>query len=146
MPSCNLCGKETELVTAIIEGTELKVCNNCARHGKVLRKPQEFTKRVFIQKKEIEYNIVENYAELIRKKREKLQLTQEDFSKKLNERLSIMQKIENSQMKPPIGLAKKLEKELDIKLLEEVKESSAETTKEKKEAFTIGDFIKVRKR
>ncbi|MBI2145850.1 hypothetical protein HYU22_00745 [Candidatus Woesearchaeota archaeon] len=33
MATCELCGKTAEVVTADIEGVELKVCSHCTAHG-----------------------------------------------------------------------------------------------------------------
>ena len=38
MSLCDMCGKETDLVVALIEGTELNVCRECGKFGKILRK------------------------------------------------------------------------------------------------------------
>jgi len=34
--NCDMCGSEENLFRATIEGSELKVCRNCSKHGKVL--------------------------------------------------------------------------------------------------------------
>jgi len=36
MPACEMCGKDSSLVKARIEGAELEVCNDCARYGQII--------------------------------------------------------------------------------------------------------------
>lgn len=146
-----MCGKDTNLVIALIEGTELKVCEGCAKFGKIIRRIQpEPTKkeRKIIEKtksdekEEIIEVIVEDYNKKIKQAREKLSLDQKDFAKKINEKASLMHKIESGHFKPSINLARKIEKFLKIKLIEqqEIKDKNFNTTKS--DAFTIGDILK----
>ncbi len=165
--ACDLCGKTVSLVQAIIEGTELSVCESCARHGKIVRK-QTYAQSISSQKTEHQkqtqsnnisqerikpqvqetiLDIVKEYAHLIKESREKQALTQEDFAKQLSEKVTLLQKIESGGVKPTIALAKKLEHALHIKLIEEVKEETEyESPKMKRNTFTLGDFVKIKKR
>lgn len=142
---CELCGKEKELVYAIIEGVELKVCNDCARHGKVLIKPKPIIKKSRIETEMPMYDYVENFAQLIKKKREELGLRQEELAIKINERTSLVHKIESGQMKPSLDVAKKLEKFFGIKIIKELKEEKVSLSPTKTKEFTIGDLIKFKK-
>ena len=38
MALCDMCGKETKLIVALIENTELNVCEKCGKFGKIIRK------------------------------------------------------------------------------------------------------------
>ncbi|MBN1544373.1 TIGR00270 family protein [Candidatus Woesearchaeota archaeon] len=157
MSTCDMCGKEAELVKARIEGTLLDVCDECARFGEIVERrafrPKELPQRQAAapkpKRKEILQIIVTDYADKIKNAREKMGLTQEEFSKKLNERVSIMQKMEAGQFKPSIDLARKLERELHVHLVEQYDEAGEiplSTPKTKGEGFTLGDFVKVRKK
>ena len=155
---CDMCGKNTNLYRTMIEGAELNVCKDCGGHGRVLGaiktkeeiKQEEIRVREFLEKKkapkDIETNerMVEDYSSIIRKKRETLGLTQEEFAKKLNERESIIHNLEHGSFSPPITLARKLEKLLDITLVEEVK-TDFKAEKTRGGALTIGDMLKMRK-
>lgn len=150
---CDLCGKQGELFRAKIEGSELTVCGNCSKYGKVLGYATSFTQKdsqinkQVSQKpviKEPEEFILTNYSELIRKKREQLKLNQEDFAKLLNEKLSILHKIETNNFEMPLDQAKKFEKILHIKLVEVFKEPDVKIIGQKKDGFTLGDFIKIK--
>ena len=92
MPYCDLCGKETKvLYRVIIEGSEMLVCEECAKLGRTLgkidyRRPP---KRTLSQRLEDagrdvteEDLIVEDFGERIKRAREKLGLTREDRRKR----------------------------------------------------------------
>ena len=40
-----MCGKDTNLFLASVEGCELKVCKVCAKHGKILRSVRPNTQK-----------------------------------------------------------------------------------------------------
>ncbi len=148
MTSCEMCGREENTTLAVVEGVELNVCEKCASFGKPVRKPainKALVAKTQIKQpeKEIIQTIREDYSELIRNKREKMGLTQKDFSKFLSEKESLIHKIESGMYPPPIDLARKIEKQLGISLIEE-KEITQQHLKAKNETFTIGDVIKVK--
>ncbi|MBI4146103.1 TIGR00270 family protein [Candidatus Woesearchaeota archaeon] len=145
MPNCELCGKETQLMTAIVEGTKLNVCQNCGKYGKVLATPRIAKKVETPAATQPSETIVENYAKLIREAREKQGLTQEEFAKNLNEKESIIHKLENGTYTPPITLARKLEKMLKITLVETEVELTTTSEKRKTGTLTIGDLIQLKK-
>ncbi len=151
MPKCEMCGKEGELYNTEIEGVILSVCTKCSKHGKVLKKTKVIVKKGQIEEKrkekpEREEFVVANFAKLIRNKRNKLGKTQKEFAQMLNEKESIIQKIENGSFEPPIKTAKRFEKILNIKLVEEIEIGEEKTGKRAKaEGLTIGDILKLKK-
>ena len=64
--------------------------------------------------------LVEDYHRRIQHARDQQGWSQEDLGKKINERKSIISKLENRSMKPDDILVRKLEKALNIKLMESV--------------------------
>ena len=72
-------------------------------------------------------------------------LSQKDFASRINEKESMIHKIETGAFEPPLDLAKKLEKILGIKLVEEHLEKHEKFKRSKEGGFTLGDFIKVKK-
>ncbi len=151
-----MCGKPAEdLARALIERVELEVCMDCSKFGKVIaqvRRPsareqgRQWIKKHAQQPKEEKIElIVEDYAELIKKKRESLGLSQKDFAVKINEKESLVHKIETGAFEPPIALAKKLEKILHVKLIEGHDEKFVNSRSEKGAGFTLGDFIRLKK-
>ena len=153
-----MCGSESRLYKSEIEGTLLNVCHNCAKFGKVVANvhdkkflekrekkwEKERQSRPLLSKEEITQSVVEDYAKIIKEKRESMDLKQEDFAKKINEKESIIHKIETSHFEPSIKLARKIEKFLRVKLVEQQVSESVETEKTPSEAFTLGDFIKIK--
>jgi len=138
---CELCGREGEIVSAIIEGVELNACLNCAKHGQILKKPVLIKKEKKIQAEEIEESLVSNFAALIKRKREQLGLNQEDFAKMLNEKLSVLHNIENGSFRPSIAVARKFERILGIKIIEEIRPQKISLEKIKAGGLTIGDIL-----
>ena len=155
---CDLCGKQGELFKAKVEESVLTVCKNCSKYGKVLGYAASFAQKGSQPTKstmqaaqkpvinEPEEFILANYSELIRTKRQQLKLNQEDFAKLLNEKLSILHKIETSNFEMNIDQAKKFEKILHIKLVEVFKEPDMKIQEQKKQGFTLGDFIKIKEK
>ena len=147
-----MCGKKDISFVASIEGTELNVCSDCAKFGKITRRimPAE-VQQIKIKKiekepeEEIIENIVEGYGKLIKEAREKLGLNQEDFGKKVNEKVSVIHSLESEHHEPNIDLAKKLEKLLKIKLVKEEKLEKVSFGKSVSGQITIGDIIKIKK-
>jgi len=124
MPSCELCGRNPSVFDCEVEGTMMRVCQDCSRFGKV--KGKSNVKIVFqeIKKslpKEQEYVFVQGYGLIVKNARERLGLKQEDFAKKINEHKSLIHQVESEHIKPSIIFAKKLERALHIKIVEEVK-------------------------
>ncbi len=165
MSLCEICGKDSFLLKTKIEGAVLQLCKSCGAGGQVLdnRSFNNFNKKRGFRSQrrdqEDTRSIVSDYAKRLQAARNKQGMSQEDFAKSLNERLSTVQKWESGQMKPWLSVAKKLERLLGISLIEkkddgadvsneETKTSSSKSVKARKAAdgFTLGDFIKVRNR
>jgi putative transcription factor len=64
-----------------------------------------------------EFDLAENYPQIIQKARRKLELSQEDLAMKVKEHLSFIQKIELGKMEPNVRLVRSLEHVLRVKLL-----------------------------
>ena len=154
--NCDLCGKvDEQLNRALIEGVELTVCSACSKFGKILAPVKRYSSKEqhkMMQRaqpqapKEEKIDlIVENYSELIRKKRESMNLSQKDFASKLNEKESTIHKIETGTFEPSLAFAKKLEKFLGIKLVEEHQEKHEKFKRGREQGYTLGDFIKLKK-
>jgi len=151
---CDLCGTETEnLFRAVVEGTELNVCKDCAKYGKVVEKKpvraieekEEYAKKPAEPEREIIQVIVPDFAQIIKNKRELLGLKKKDFAKKISEKESLVHNIETGSFEPSISLATKLEKFLKIRLIEEYEEGHQKSSKTEADGFTIGDLVKVKK-
>jgi putative transcription factor len=157
--NCEMCGAKDQLFKTEIEGTEMNLCKNCSKFGKVIsavkippkpkksaqRKEEEKIEIVQRTPQEITEELVENYSELISRKRQKLDLKQKELAIKMAEKESIIQKVEAGQFKPGIQLARKFERALGIKLIEEHVEDHKQSYRVKSEKMTIGDFMYIKK-
>ncbi len=93
------------------------------------------------------FEVVENYAELVRRARQSIGLTREELAKLVGVKESIIRRIEEGQLMPDVELARKLEKVLRIKLLVPAEETSEIISKSGSGGeLTLGDIIEIRKR
>ena len=147
MAYCDMCGRQESLVTADVEGVEMKVCQNCSRFGTVRKRADAM--RVSQKKMHTEpaFRLAGNYASLLRQAREKQGLSQEDFARFLQEKESIVSKWEQGRMQPSVEVARRLEKILGVSLvMEDVEQSFEKEKSARTDGFTLGDFMKVRKK
>jgi len=152
--NCEICGKDLKGsgFKIIVEGTELTVCQSCKQFGseKVSTASQAGAKRVVIRKKkvstEIEFKdeLVENYSQIIRREREKRGWSQEQLAKKIQEKESLIRKIENAEITPDPEVVAKLEKLFGVKLKESVPVVKLE--KKSSPTPTLGDIVVVKKK
>lgn len=139
MVQCEMCGKEVISPKSMkIEGAILQVCQACARFGveigntkskssgsKYKIEPRQRTNRqVGLKKQKSQgYNHMKEvdleFNEKIRKGREEKGLSQAELAKNLNERASLIKKLERGEVLPTEKVRKKLEKHLKINLLED---------------------------
>lgn len=76
-----------------------------------------------------EFEYVEGFGRIIREAREEMGLTQEDLAKQLNEKVTVIRKIEAGEFNPPIDLVRKIEKLLKIKLIVPVEKDLEDISK-----------------
>ena len=103
----------------LIEGATMNVCSSCAQHGKKIRyKETKMSARQGIsnvknpvQKKAVKnrnyaltdsQEIVDDYAKKIRNARMARNLNQDQFAQKLNEKPSLIRRIETGKVKPTV--------------------------------------------
>jgi putative transcription factor len=153
--NCELCGQKPAVYHSEIEGTMMNVCVDCAKFGVTKKKTniQVIIKEKRPEEKEPIFLFVQGYGSIVKKAREKLGLKQEEMAKRLNERESFLHQIESESLKPRIEIARKLERELKIKIIEELKDSvdpqpsnSKSVHSDKDLGLTLGDFIKHKKK
>ena len=92
----------------------------------VIRRRLEFRERRMTTKDVYDLGgvkeLVEDYHKRIQRGRDKLGWNQEQLGQKINERKSVISKLENRSMKPDDKLVRKLEKALEITLMEAMEE------------------------
>ncbi len=148
-----MCGSSGQLYTAKIEGAIMKVCNGCKQYGTVLDTPRS-SKPVFkrrpqkpqFREEESTDRIVSDFDEVIKSARQKKGIDIEKFAKSLHEKESLLKHIESGKFKPSFKVAKKLEKALDILLIESEIGGNEIPTAQHSGGMTIGDMIKIKKK
>lgn len=159
---CEMCGRNDHLIEADVEGVELLVCSACSKYGSIKKGKTNYSNgssgyvnngyagRSITAKNEIEKRVVNDFASIIRKEREKRGMSQEDFAKFIQERQSFVAKWETGSVLPEISTAQRLGKIFNKNLIVEDVMSKVnldlEIPKKKSDVFTLGDFVKVRKR
>ncbi len=118
---------DSDIVSVRIEGTLMKACRRCAYHGeRVFEKQVASNKPPAVRapytsprSSEKVLDLVEDYGRIIRENREAKGLTQDQLGAKINEKGSVVSRIESGHMHPDIKVARKLETFFKIELLEE---------------------------
>lgn len=165
---CEVCGRKIfgKPYRVIIEGAKLTVCNECSKYGKIVweeeAKPKTATpktktafpplrtpnKKPSAMTVDTTQELVENFCLKIRQAREKLGISHEELGKKINEKVSVIRKIETGKMTPDNTLVAKLEHILKIKLLVPASEEkiSKKIPKPASRELTLGDLVKLDKK
>ena len=167
---CEICGKKEAVFLVLVEGAKMLSCKSCAYYGKILHSLEEGIgeepqKEAAVPvSMRVEEDIVEGYGKSIRKAREaakieeetyddegkkirrKRGMTIEELAKKVNEKASYLDKVENERIRPTLEVARKLEKALGIKLIEKVKESAVEYKEKGKKELTLMDMMEMQKK
>ncbi len=147
---CEMCGKEVPSTHRVeIEGSVLRVCESCRKFGKLLdplispsamsatasrpfngpvgspvRAGRRSTEErdVFAEVPEME--LAPDWGMRIRVAREARNWTQEELGKRLNEKKSLVLKLESGNFRPPDDTIRKVENLLKIRLRADSRESS----------------------
>jgi putative transcription factor len=88
-------------------------------------------------------DFVEGFGEIIRSARERLGLTQEELANLVHEKVSIIKKLEAGSFRPPIELARNIEKVLKIRIVRELRDEDIHITPPKtlQRGVTLGDLL-----
>lgn len=144
--SCDVCGRPEVFAIVEIERAKMMVCKSCAYGKKILyylneeeEKEGRTTQPTKIEETE---EIVDDYAKIIKKAREGLGLPLPVLAERIKESRSYMEKIERGELKPTLATARKLEKELGIKLIEKIVEVAPSISHKKQSSEpTLGDLL-----
>ncbi|SEO77927.1 putative transcription factor [Halogranum amylolyticum] len=172
MPQCEMCGADKpSLTTTKVEGAELQLCDSCKDFGTEVRTESASstsTKYSTSSSKTDQSSgssgssssssdgstrrrrdmfddmdeIAADYDERIRAAREKQGLSQEDLAGQLNEKASLIRKLERGDTLPSDDVQKKLEKKLGISLTEGSSDEDADWSGGSSTTTTLGDVVK----
>ena len=171
MPQCEMCGAErASLTTTKVEGAELELCDDCKEFGTEVRTQSSSStstkystsssgsksssssssggssggggsrrrRDMFDDMDEI----AGDYDDRIRGAREGRGLSQEDLAGELNEKVSLIRKLERGDILPSDDVRKKLERKLDITLVEGDSTDDSEWSGGGSTTTTLGDVVK----
>jgi len=140
---CEMCGKDVESTVRVkVEATVLRLCPDCSKFGEVLdpppapapasagparaRTPLVGATRTGgggrrLEERDLytdigEMELAPDWAKRIRVAREKLTWTPEVLGKKLNEKKSVVLKLESGSIRPSDALVRKIEHLLHVRL------------------------------
>ena len=170
MPQCEMCGAESSsLTTTKVEGAELQLCDDCTEFGTEVRTESSSSSSTKYSTSSSSSSssggssstggggggrtrrrdmfddmdeIVADYDERIRSAREDRGLSQEELAGELNEKASLIRKLERGDMLPSDAVQRKLESELDITLSEGGGDSDADWSGDSSTTTTLGDVVK----
>lgn len=155
-----MCGSTvTRTQRAVVERTILNVCSNCERFGKVLsapaardavvpgnvpmamekRKRQQAPSDVYATEA-MSLEMVPDFAQRIKLAREKKGWTRQDLGGRVGEREPTIARIEAGALHPTDSVAKKMERELGIRLFESVSTGATKATPTR--GMTLGDMLR----
>jgi len=170
MPQCEMCGADVaSLTTTKVEGAELELCDNCQGFGTTVETQQSSSStskystssssgtsnasgssssggstQSTRRKKDMFDDMDElaaDYDDRIRDSRESLGLTQEELANQLNEKASLIRKLERGDILPSDDVQSKLEKKLEITLTEGADVEDTEWSSGSGQSMTLGDVV-----
>ncbi len=114
---CEVCGRREAVAIAIIDGARLNVCENCLKFGRLEKKLFNETFKPESQNHSTELVLIEGYGRIISAARLGKKLSVKELGRKLNISEKELEKFENESFKPIEKIARRLERELNIKIL-----------------------------
>lgn len=171
MPQCEMCGAEKpSLTTTKVEGAELELCDECAEFGTEVKTETASStstkystssgssgssssssssggssgssssrrRDLFDEMEEVS----NEYDQRIREAREDRGISQEDLAQQLNEKASLIRKLERGDVLPSDDVQKKIEREFDISLSAGGGDEDAEWSGGSSTTTTLGDVVK----
>lgn len=144
MYDCEICGRSTETLYVIdVEGAQMSVCAACSRGKNVMdeigtREKVRGGRIVGRKRAEPEEELVQGYGAVIRRAREAYGFDLKVLGERINEKHSVLLRVEEERMKPDMNLIAKLEKALGVRLTEREEETEGGGVKGT-EPITLGD-------
>lgn len=138
---CELCGSKKAERKTKIDKVILNACDDCVKFGQEIPKVELIDSKKTPASMEMGEGVLPNFHVLIRNERSKMNMTQEDLAKKLNEKSSVIKRVEDG-WEPPMNVIKKFERLFGIKLTQELKEEKV-GVKAGGSKLTIGDVVEI---
>lgn len=165
MPQCEMCGaKESSLTTTKVEGAELELCSSCSDFGTAVETQTSSSTSTKYSTSSSDSSdsgessgssggrrhdmfdemetLAADYDQRIRQAREQAGLSQEELADQLNEKRSVIRKLERGDVLPSDDVQRKLEGALDIALSESGGADDEEWSSDSSGSMTLGDVVK----
>jgi len=148
---CDICGKGPVRAQILVEGARMLACGGCMRSGKVLHR---FDEEGIVEHKpgpaavESTEEMIEGYGKIIKDAREKAGIPMAVVAERIRERESYLQAVEHERLMPTLEVARKLERELGIKLVEKSQSVAGPAANNPKSYSppTLADMIDTKKK
>jgi putative transcription factor len=146
---CDICGRGPVRAQILVEGARLLACGACMKSGKILLRFDESQPAQPAPHSAVETSeeIVEDYGKLIKNAREKAKLPLVVVAERVREKESYLNAIEHERFMPTLEVARKLEKELGIRLVEKTQTAAGASSGPK--TFTeptLADMVEKKKK
>jgi putative transcription factor len=172
-----MCGREGHIQLYRIESAEVMACGSCGKYGTLISKPKSQKKGSFPYKtnfnrpqgnfsagnrpqgRQSTFNrtrkneiLIEDFGAVITRARKKIGLSRKELAESLFIRETLLMRIETEKVRPNDNLVRKLEKTLEIKLMEASREDlinlsqyKAQNKSTRSRTMTLGDFATIKK-
>ncbi|HDD34340.1 MAG TPA: TIGR00270 family protein [Thermofilaceae archaeon] len=147
---CELCGRDIlgKAYLGIVDRATLILCSRCVKKASKVYGPIGGRRKAAAPKPRyrsrrpvrVEEDVVIDYAERIRKARERMGFTRDVLAAMLGVKVSVVRRMEEGTLRPTLDLARKLERVLKIRLLEAVEERPREGGGLEEWEQTLGDI------
>ncbi|MFB6200234.1 MAG: multiprotein bridging factor aMBF1 [Candidatus Nanohaloarchaea archaeon] len=149
MASCELCGKSTDSLKKVkIEGAKLKVCDSCSDMGEEVETPSKKRKKKKKKQKTgsrtSQDTLHPEYGSRVKQAREDKQLSIQELADDLNEKQSLISKVEKQDLKPDKTLANKLSSKLGVELYTNPEVSDVDTQNTDSRNATMEDVADIK--
>ncbi|PSQ08031.1 TIGR00270 family protein [Halobacteriales archaeon QS_6_71_20] len=169
MPQCEMCGAEKASLTATkVEGAELELCGDCSEFGTEVRtesgssastkystssssssssgssgssgSSSSSSSRQRDMFDDME-TVAADYDDRIRRAREAEGMSREELASDINEKASVVRKLERADILPEDDIQEKLERKLGISLVEGREVDDADWEGSSSGSMTLGDVV-----
>lgn len=149
---CDICGKGQVRAQIQVEGAKLLACASCMKSGKILHRFQDedeggggvVAERAPSPELGGGEEIADDWGKIIKAARDRAHLPLAVVAERINEKESYLDAIETGRLMPSLQVARKLEKELGVRLVERSGSSvapSAAAAPSRLSAPTLADML-----
>lgn len=147
MATCEMCGEAGDLKETRVEGTVLDLCEDCQDMGEPVDRSDQVTQTTrpsTSSRSSPEKEVVPDVDSRVKKAREDRNLSVSGLADQINEKESVVRRVEAGKLTPDRDLARTFEKALGVTLYETPPELEGGGRRETTREQTLGDVADVR--